>query len=1121
MAVGPVIGVTFNAEGDNVVGAVRALSNQIQRLGQTSRRAGRGSAELGRSFRNIALRTVGIIATVRAFDLLATSIRQAVSAGIQYNEVIETSTLAIASLITAQAKLTDQTGRQLETVEALDAAVVIAEDQVRKLRIAGIQTAATTEELVDAFQQAVGAGIAAGLNLDEIRQVTIRIAQAAGALGVPYNQLNEEIRSILSGIIDQNTRIAKALGLTNEQLRQARESGRLAEFLLERFEAFDVAGDRIVNTFSALRSNLQEAAQLLAGDAFRPLFEILRAEGLSAVEQVFDFQTAQISPDLAGFVQASQAASAEIGEIIASAIRSGLEAFEDLSAFLEENEDEIQDIVDTTGDLVSAVGELSTEFAGIVTTVVRWGVETGAIEQTLETVSDLVQTIADNQGAVVTILVAATTGVAAVFTAVVGVPAAQFVAVAAAILGLAAGFDALTTSAQEAEEAQLRLREGQTRQQLASAQATLEATRLSAEYGRLSQALDDGSLSAEKAEQAQVRLREIQEELRDIAPELAAAIEEAGDGHRDVANAIQEEIDARQELLRIQAQQASIEQGQLQASLRAARARVEELKEAGGAIVQVGPFEFVDKGRDPVGVEEAEAKVQRLEDALEDAQDRTQGLVQALGSLSETLDIDIDPIADPSGEDSALKELRARSTIRIAQIKADLKETEALLKAALARNEISFREFFTAIEQARVNAANAQIAIQRELLGATEDPLQRAKIEADIIKLQSERTLASQEAAEGLREALADLENDIQKAQIRLLEATGQGAAAQRQKIEEEFEELTARLEAEGDEAGLALISRLFDVEIARARADEIERIIRDTEQRIRDRVEQIELLQQSGAITAAEARQQQAEAFREIRAEIARLLPELRAVAELTGNPEDIARVRQLENEFRRLTLQIQNLEDVFAELRRGAFDALQRSLEEFFTTGIEESESLADAFRRMALSIVESLQRVIAQMIALQIATAVFKALGINAPGLAAGGSADEAVEFAAGGPVRGPGGPTDDRILARLSAGEFVVRAAAVDRIGVDVLEQINRGIRPARRFDDLVPRFAEGGLVDPAARGSARAGRGGDSRILLEHSEDVVARVLESPVGERIQLRTIARNRTGIRRALGLG
>ena len=58
------------------------------------------------------------------------------------------------------------------------------------------------------------------------------------------------------------------------------------------------------------------------------------------------------------------------------------------------------------------------------------------------------------------------------------------------------------------------------------------------------------------------------------------------------------------------------------------------------------------------------------------------------------------------------------------------------------------------------------------------------------------------------------------------------------------------------------------------------------------------------------------------------------------------------------------------------------------------------------------------------------------------------------ATGGLIRGAGTSTSDSIPAMLSDGEYVIRAAAVDRIGVANLHRLNSG---------AIPRFASGGAV----------------------------------------------------------
>lgn len=63
-----------------------------------------------------------------------------------------------------------------------------------------------------------------------------------------------------------------------------------------------------------------------------------------------------------------------------------------------------------------------------------------------------------------------------------------------------------------------------------------------------------------------------------------------------------------------------------------------------------------------------------------------------------------------------------------------------------------------------------------------------------------------------------------------------------------------------------------------------------------------------------------------------------------------------------------------------------------------------------------------------------------------------------YASGGLIRGPGGPRSDSVLARLSAGEFVLQADAVKHYGLGLLSRLNARSLPA---------FAAGGLVGGSA------------------------------------------------------
>jgi hypothetical protein len=126
----------------------------------------------------------------------------------------------------------------------------------------------------------------------------------------------------------------------------------------------------------------------------------------------------------------------------------------------------------------------------------------------------------------------------------------------------------------------------------------------------------------------------------------------------------------------------------------------------------------------------------------------------------------------------------------------------------------------------------------------------------------------------------------------------------------------------------------------------------------------------------------------------------------------------------------------------------------------------------------------------------------------------------KFAGGGLVSGPGSATSDSIPARLSAGEYVVRAAAVRQVGVAFLDSIN-GLSswaqgPRFRGGELA--FAAGGLVPEVKVPPAQPQMNQAVRIVNAIDPGVTHDHLQTPAGERVIVNIIGRNARAIRSAL---
>jgi hypothetical protein len=117
-----------------------------------------------------------------------------------------------------------------------------------------------------------------------------------------------------------------------------------------------------------------------------------------------------------------------------------------------------------------------------------------------------------------------------------------------------------------------------------------------------------------------------------------------------------------------------------------------------------------------------------------------------------------------------------------------------------------------------------------------------------------------------------------------------------------------------------------------------------------------------------------------------------------------------------------------------------------------------------------------------------------------------------------IRGPGTSTSDSIPARLSDGEFVVRAAVVKQPGVleHLLELNNMELTQLRRRG--FRGFAEGGLVEVGGTGG---GNGGAELTIGLEPELVLKKLEASPMWNRVIVRTLENNRKSANNALGRG
>ncbi len=482
-------------------------------------------------------------------------------------------------------------------------------------------------------------------------------------------------------------------------------------------------------------------------------------------------------------------------------------------------------------------------------------------------------------------------------------------------------------------------------------------------------------------------------------------------------------------------------------------------------------------------------------------------------------------------EDPAMLEAK-----RVQAMQATLDRELALVRtAASLRAAAEKRAFEEGLEDVQVYYAERrriaeeehakEIAVldeKRALLDSEPDPSRRAdeqgKLDFEVAKarLEYEGQTAALLAEE--RDAVQKLAEERLALERTLLEAQGRRHEAALLGIDEEIRRTDLLLKRQGAsdaerEATLARMRRSME---SGANFDETKRQAEAALADLDATRSEIEARVSAGLLAQVEGEQQILAIESERLALLQSLAIALEQAAWATGNPERIAQARGFTEAVRDLGFAVEGARVSFAAFGKTALDSGRDALTEFFDTGVTGAKSLGDAFRDMALSIIADLKRMAAQLLA----TAIIKKIaGVFSDGGQVGGAEAKAT----GGILGGIGTGTSDSNLAWFSRGEYLVRASVVQEPGVlRHLDDLNRRgaqalVQTPLLIQGPVPRFAEGGLIDGPAPADPQAPK--DSQLLIGLEEGLILRHLESPAGQRILVKAMAKNRRAIRSALG--
>jgi hypothetical protein len=521
------------------------------------------------------------------------------------------------------------------------------------------------------------------------------------------------------------------------------------------------------------------------------------------------------------------------------------------------------------------------------------------------------------------------------------------------------------------------------------------------------------------------------------------------------------------------------------------------------------------------------------------------------------------PMAAPPDQ-TALDTARMAADQMLEIQKAAIDNEIALIKAKNAlRNEQEKQAFENGLETVRDHYAerakiidettSAEIeALQRKraLLVGEEDKGKRKKeeaaIDAQIAQLQIAAATERLQLVGEEKKAVRDLGEDRLDLERQLLELQGKQHEVAMLDIEAEINAAREKLRAPFGpltEENAAFLDAIRAQLTAKERFDEALRLAEAGMAEMEIARARVQAEVEAGLTSELEGERQLLAIEQGRIAALEDLARKLLAAAKATGDEDLIRKAEEFSNSLIGAGVRVDDLERKLQNLGQSIKSAATDDLADFFSEGVTEAKNFGDAIRGLTSSIVQSIRRIVSELLAAQIVKGIGNLFGgggsiggggtphqgtsVGAGSWASGGllSRVPIQRFSDGGYLRGPGTGTSDSLVAlvdgggpaRFSRGEFVVREASASQPGaVEFLEAFNRfGMSAIRPIASGMPRFAEGGTVG----GGGAAAKPWEGHLTVGLQPGLVLDALSTPAGEKLMLRVISKNRRAVGTTVG--
>lgn len=362
----------FATEAERAAAGVRNVGTQAKAAAGNVAVFGNSLAEAGGNLLSLTAKIGALVGAYKALD----TAKGFVQRGIEYASSLEDAQTSIASIIMATNKVSTAQGKTLQGAEAFNASLEISKNLMDEMQVLALESTATFDSLVQGVSGIIAPATKAGVSLEKLPKFAVTAAQAMQTMKIPVEQMRTEIEALLSGNINKGQDLlATNLGISGEMVKNWKAQGTLVQELEKRLMAFALAGERVVNSWSGLKSSMSDALDYLGKVTGEGIFENIKQSYRELLQLILDTDSGKpgISADfenVAGLIRDIQDA---IGEGILDLTRDLIDNLKELNK--PENIADVKqafaEFKDVTGELFNAISEVAGAVTSFIATSMR------------------------------------------------------------------------------------------------------------------------------------------------------------------------------------------------------------------------------------------------------------------------------------------------------------------------------------------------------------------------------------------------------------------------------------------------------------------------------------------------------------------------------------------------------------------------------------------------------------------------------------------------------------------------------------------------------------------------------------------------------------------------------